>query len=175
MLVSHGRDAEIPFCKVERFPHSILILIRIERDCFGSSAVVGRKEGGSLFQGMRDFGHVLLRPVFRYATCTVPGALVRISAWRAIDCSSGSCTFRLHDMAPVSQRKHLGRDKFGAQFSLPKTQQYTDPVTRTAIPTMYVPVVCKQMHSSLSCCHESRFHNTTAEHSSFPLSQSRQR
>jgi hypothetical protein len=45
-------------------------------------------------------------------------------------------------MAPISHRKHLGRDKFGTQFSLLKTQQYTDPATRTAIPTMYVPVEC---------------------------------
>lgn len=41
-------------------------------------------------------------------------------------------------MAPISYRKHLGRDKFGAQFSLLKTQQYTDPATRTLTPTMYV-------------------------------------
>ena len=44
-------------------------------------------------------------------------------------------------MAPISQRKHLGRDKFGALFGQLKTQQYTDPATRTAIPTMYVPVL----------------------------------
>jgi hypothetical protein len=41
-------------------------------------------------------------------------------------------------MAPISQRKHLGRDKFGAQFGLLKTQQYTDPASRTVTPTMYV-------------------------------------
>ncbi|KAK5023832.1 hypothetical protein LTS07_008957 [Exophiala sideris] len=40
-------------------------------------------------------------------------------------------------MAPVSQRKHLGRDKFGTQFSLLKTQQYADPVTRTVAPTIH--------------------------------------
>ncbi|KAL2414269.1 THO complex subunit 3 [Exophiala dermatitidis] len=40
-------------------------------------------------------------------------------------------------MAPISYRKHLGRDKFGAQFSLLKTQQYTDPATRTLTPTIH--------------------------------------
>lgn len=57
-------------------------------------------------------------------------------------------------MAPVNQRKHLGRDKFGAQFSLLKTQQYTDPVTRTVIPTMYVPIVCKKVIQAVSSRHE---------------------
>ncbi len=41
-------------------------------------------------------------------------------------------------MAPISQRKHLGRDKFSTQFSLLKTQQYVDPAARTVTPTMYV-------------------------------------
>jgi hypothetical protein len=41
-------------------------------------------------------------------------------------------------MAPISQRKHLGRDKFSTQFGLLKTQQYIDPAARTVTPTMYV-------------------------------------
>lgn len=61
------------------------------------------------------------------------------------------------DMAPISQRKVLGRDKFGTQFSQLKTQQYTDPPTRTAIPTMYVPVLCRRRYSDHSLyCYEAR-------------------
>merc|ERR1712000_386658 len=40
-------------------------------------------------------------------------------------------------MAPISQRKHLGRDKFSTQFSLLKTQQYVDPAARTVTPTIH--------------------------------------
>lgn len=53
-------------------------------------------------------------------------------------------------MAPINQRKPLGRDKFGAQFSLLKTQQYTDPATRTTVTTMYVPTVLPSGLSSVS-------------------------